>query len=78
MNDELDKLRREVERLTAERDQARAELADQKVFRKDILTRQMLKDWEGVTEADLDALRASGPTLQHFIDQLEASGNPGG
>ena len=77
MNDELERLRREVERLTAERDQALTELADQKALYKDALVRQMLKEWEGVTEADLDAMRANGPSLQHFIDQLEAVGGAG-
>ncbi len=74
MNDELERLRREVETLTAERDRATADLAEQKLLYKDILIRQMLKEWEGVTEADLDAARNSGVTLRHFIDQLRDGG----
>jgi len=74
MNDELERLRREVETLTAERDGATTDLAEQKLLYKDILIRQMLSEWESVTEADLDAARNSGVTLQHFIDRLRDGG----
>ena len=70
MNDELERLRREVERLTAERDQTRSEMELLKLDYRDALIRLSMKEWEGVTPADLDAARNSGVTLQHFIDQL--------
>ncbi len=71
MNDELDKLRREVERLTAERN-------DYKTKYDDTLRSLIAKEWEGVTQADLDAALASDVTIQTFIDLLEAKGEPGG
>jgi len=72
MNDELDKLRREVERLTAE-------LSDQKADYRAVLTALVAKEWEGVTQADLDAALASPFSFQPYIDQLDAAeAGPGG
>ena len=67
MNDELDRLRREVEALTAE-------LAEQKDRYGSILTAYHRLVWKDVTEADLEAARTNGVTLRHFIDQLRGGG----
>lgn len=65
MNDELERLRREVERLTAERDEYKSRYDE-------TLRALVAKEWEGVTQADLDAALASPFSLQHYIDRLEA------
>ncbi len=67
MNDELERLRREVDKLTAD-------LAEQKERYGSILTAYHRLVWKDVTAADLEAARTNGVTLQHFIDQLRGGG----
>jgi hypothetical protein len=71
MNDELEQLRREVERLTAERD-------DYKSRYTGVLRALPEGEWEGVTQADLDAALASGDTISGIIAALDSGELPRG
>lgn len=71
MNDELERLRREVETLTAERDDYKSRYAG-------VLRGLPEGEWEGVTRADLDEALASDVTIQTFIDLLESKGASSG
>jgi hypothetical protein len=78
MSDELEQLRREVERLTAERDQARAELSAQgEKYRSVLAAYGRIRERE-IRQADLDEARTSGATLQTIIDQLRGGGTANG
>jgi hypothetical protein len=78
MNDELDRLRRDVERLTAERDQARADAEEFRQQYSAVLSELVAKQWEGITQADLDEALASGVTLGRLLDDWAAQGVTGG
>lgn len=72
MNDELERLRREVERLTAERDQARAELADEGERHWHLLNRVLEKTgWSLLVETDLTTIRKHGSTMSEVLAQFD-------
>jgi flagellar biosynthesis chaperone FliJ len=80
MTDPNEPIEERLKRLEAEAAELRkklAEVTEQRDNYRDAVHDYALKEWEGFTQADLDAAINNPVTLQTFIDQLEREAKRG-